>query len=469
MIKIRHKIMLWVAGAGLATSLVFSIAVFLEMREQPLDLLDAQLQSMAESLDRQLAVNRNFPDGADFAVILFASEQDWIRIYDERMRLLFQSPLAGQVDLPLSDDKEDDAYTVTVPVAENIRGLSREKGDDAAFRVLTEYRETAGKRRLFQLARPIQRFEDELGDLLAALGVGLFASTLLLLCVSYFLAGRIVRPIVLITRRAREISADTLEKRIPVGESHDELFELALCMNQMFDRLQHSFDRQKQYLFDVSHELKSPLAMLRIFFEEASGQQEVPARLQQQLQAQGQNVGRMERLVKTMLELSLLEVRNSFNHQSFDLIELMGSVIDDFTPLFEKEGILLAKEFPSRLDMRGDKDALRRVMINLLDNAIKYNQPRGRIEIFAACKEGRILISVWNTGQGVPETELEKVFEQFYRVEKSRSLEYGGAGLGLAMVKKIIRMHGGAVKMESREGEWAKVTIELPVSRGRNV
>lgn len=468
MIKIRHKIMLWVAGAGLATSLVFSLAVFLEMREQPLDLLDAQLKAMAESLDRQLSVNRSFPDGEDSAMIIFVSEQDWIRIYDERMRLLFQSALAGAVDLPLSPDKQDDAYTVTVPIPQNIRGVPHEAGERAVFRVLAEYRETAGKRRLFQLARPVQRFDDELGDLLAAIGVGLLTSTLLLFSVSYFLAGRIVRPIVVITRRAREISADTLEKRIPVGASHDEISELALCMNQMFDRLQHSFARQKQYLSDVSHELKSPLAMLRIFFEEATRQQKDPARFQQQLQAQERNVRRMERLVKTMLELSLLEVKNACNHESFNLTELLCSVIDDFAPLLEKEEILLVKELPPRLDMPGDKDALRRVMINIMDNAIKYNRPHGRIEILAARKEDRILLSVYNTGQGVPRTDLEKVFEQFYRVEKSRSLEYGGAGLGLAMVKKIVQMHDGTVKMDSEEGKWVKVTLDLPVFRGQD-
>jgi len=466
MIKIRHKIMLWVAGAGLATSLVFSIAVFLEMREQPLDLLDAQLKAMAVSLARQMSADRRFLDGEDSAVIIFASEQDWIRIYDERMRLLFQSALAGAVDLPFSSGKQDDACTVTVPIPKNIRGVPHEEGERAAFRIFAEYREVAGKLRLFQVARPVQRFDDELGDLAAAIGVGLLISTTLLFCVSYFLAGRIVRPIVLITRRAREINADTLEKRIPVGASHDEISELAFCMNQMFDRLQHSFARQKQYLSDVSHELKSPLAMLRIFFEEAARHQKDPIRFQQQLQAQEGNVRRMERLVKTMLELSLLEVRNSCNDESFNLTELLCSVVDDFAPLLEKEELLLVKELPPCLDIRGDKDALRRVMINIMDNAIKYNQPRGRIEIFAGRKGDRILVSVYNTGLGVPETELEKVFEQFYRVEKSRSLEYGGAGLGLAMVKKIVQMHGGTVKMDSMVGKWVKVTLELPVSRG---
>lgn len=464
MIRIRYRIMLWVAGAGLVTSLVFSLAVYLEMREQPLELLDAQLAAMADGLSRQLAADGRFFGDGQGVRLLLASEQDWVKVYDQRMRLLFQSSLAEMVELPFAPEGEDDGRTLTVRLPEKRSFLSHGKKDRVAFRVLVESRQIAGHHWLFQLARPIHRLDDELGDLLAAMAAGLLVSTLLLLVVSYVLAGRIVRPIALITRRAREINADTLEKRIPVGASDDELAQLSRCMNQMFDRLQHSFDRQKQYLSDASHELKSPLTMLRIFFEDAASHHQLPADFQQQLEAQRRNVRRMERLVKTMLELSLLEVRNSCHREPLDLTGLLASVIEDFEPLLEKERLRLVSRLPSRLDIRGDRDALRRVMINILDNAVKYNRADGLIEIDAARNGNRIRISVLNTGPGVPAAELEKVFEQFYRVEKSRSLEYGGAGLGLAMVEKIVRMHGGVVRMESREGEWAKIILELPVS-----
>lgn len=466
MIKIRYKIMLWVAGAGLATSLVFSTAVFLEMREQPLELLDAQLTAMAASLGRQMAGEQHLQTAGTSTRILLASERDWIRVYDEQMRLLYQSALAEVVNLPLSQEKKSDASTVTVPLPKNSLFLSHGEGNEISFRALVVSGDIAGKLRLIQIARPLERFDDELGDLLAAIGVGLLVSTILLLCVSYALSGQIIKPIVLITRRAREINAHTLEKRIPVGKSRDEIFELATCMNQMFDRLQLSFSRQKQYLSDASHELKSPMAMLRIFFEEASLRHGLPPAFQQQLQTQERNVRRMERLVKTLLELSLLEVKNSLNMERFCMAGLIRSVLDDFMPLLEKEQISLASDLPQRLDMRGDKDALRRVMINIMDNAVKYNRGNGQIHILATQIDNRIVISVYNTGLGIPAAELTNVFKQFYRVEKSRSLQYGGSGLGLAMVRKIVRMHGGSVHMDSVEGKWAKITVELPAIGG---
>jgi signal transduction histidine kinase len=231
----------------------------------------------------------------------------------------------------------------------------------------------------------------------------------------------------------------------------------------MFDRLQFSFARQKQFIADASHELKSPIAMLRFFFDEAIQRRDLPEAFQQQMDNQMRNVLRMDRLVKTLLELSVLEVKTSLMPVPFSLSDLLRSVVADFMPLLEKEKIHIEANLPQALNMTGDMDYIRRVLINILDNAVKYNMENGQIMLTAAENKNNICISLYNTGPGIPEDELENVFDQFYRVEKSHSPQYGGAGLGLAIVRRIVQLHGGRVKMESLEGAWARITICLPI------
>jgi len=462
--KIRHKITLWVVGSGLLTSLLFSLVVFWEMREQPLEVLDLQLKAMAADMAGQMAKKKSLLKAGQVNMIFLPSGRDWIRVYDQEMHPLYQSGLAEVVDLPLYRDKEDGAYTVTAHIPKGSVSFPQDEKGDVAFRVRLIMENIAGESRLIQVARPVEKLDEEIADLLAAIGIGLAVSTLLLVCVSYILAGQIIKPITLINRLAREINENTLEKRIPTGKSRDEISSLVNCMNQMFDRLQFSFSRQKQYLADASHELKSPIAMLRLFFEEAALRQDLPKVFQNQLHTQGRTVLRLDRLVKMLLELSVLEVKESLNPELFSLTDLARSVLEDFMPLIEKAKIHIETDLPEYLSMQGDKDTLRRALINIVDNAIKYNVENGQIKFVAAQKNNGIFISVYNTGPGIAEDDLENVFEQFYRVEKSRSLQYVGAGLGLAIVRKIVQLHGGTVKMESEEGVWARITILLPVN-----
>ena len=265
--KIRNRITLWVTGAGLLTSLVFSFVVFLEMREQPFEILDSELETMAAAVAVRLAGMHKPLTAARPEMPSMSEESGWIKVYDQDLRPVYQSELSGVVDLPLYRDKGDDAYTVSAHISESSPLSRQDRKDDAPFRVRVLAEDIAGKPYWVQTAKPMEKLEGEIFDLVAAICIGLAVSTALLLCVSYVLAGRIVRPIAAINRLTREINETTLEKRIPLGESRDEIFELSTCLNQMFDRLHFSFIRQKQYLADASHELKSPVAILRLFFE----------------------------------------------------------------------------------------------------------------------------------------------------------------------------------------------------------
>ncbi len=460
--KIRHRIMFWVAGAGLLSSFVFSLVIFLEMWEQPLRMIDSQLKSAAGAVAVELATGQKALDGEQVKALPVFSERYWIKGYDRDQRIVYQSEMSRVVDIPLNRDRGDKAYMIRTHISRNRMDLHQDDEDEVMFRVRAIDETIAGVPYLIQIAKPMENLEEESSDLLVAIAVGLAVSTALLLGLSYAMAGRIVKPIATINRLSRDINENSLENRIPVGGSRDEIYELATCLNQMFDRLQFSFSRQKQFIADASHELKSPIAMLRLFFDEAMQRRDLPEAFLHQIEVQGCHVLRMDRLVKTLLELSVMELRAPLAWEPFDVADLVDSVLADFTPLLERAGIRLETEMPRQLRMHGDRDQIRRALINIFDNAVKYNTENGRIQVRVTGEQPRIHLSVSNTGPGIPKEDLARVFDTFYRVDKSRSTKSGGAGLGLAIVKRIVQLHGGCVNMESEAGAWARITVLLP-------
>jgi len=296
---------------------------------------------------------------------------------------------------------------------------------------------------------------------------GLAFSVLLLMAISYFLAGFILKPVAIIDAQARDISARHLDRRIPVTGDRDEFGALARTLNHLFDRLEDAFVQQKRLLADASHELKTPLAMMRLELEglDSPSDEGVP-----ELGAEGvarltDKVLRMERLVTSMLDLSALEIGGTKTDEAVALSEILESLIDDYRVVSHATDIRLESHLSAHLMVRGDAQMLRRAFSNILDNAIKYNLPGGRVTVVGKPSANGVSVVVTNTGPGVGSMEIPKLFDPFYRVERSRSPLHGGAGLGLAIVKRIVELHDGTVTFESQPGSSTEVTVNLP--RGR--
>ncbi len=285
---------------------------------------------------------------------------------------------------------------------------------------------------------------------------------LLLVFLSYLIAGKMLKPIGVIDRLAREINDKNLSLRIPLGENRDELYRLSESLNRMFDRLENSFETQKQFLASASHELKSPLALLQLSMEDCIQQRDLPDNFRHQFIRQTNILRRMSRLVKNLLDLSALELKERLDLKEINLAELLKSVLREYEVVFSAKKIDIQADMPPKLHIKGDWDNLQRAIINLVDNAVKYNREGGEIRIKLAESKRGVHISLFNTGAGIPQTDLGRVFEQFYRVEKSRSTQYGGSGLGLSIVKRIIELHGGGIEIESEPSAWTRVNISFP-------
>lgn len=458
--KIRYKISLWIAGAGLITSLLFSLSIFYEMVEQTYNTVDSGLKRAGKMVVNSLGKSQTIKGIEETRILTGLDELYWIKIYNHNNNVIYQSEQSENISLPLHPQERK--YTVRTTIPQNNPHM-RERGlNKVSFRARILKTTLDGRHYIIQVATSLDELDEEILEVVLILIVGLTVSTLFLLLISHFIAGKILEPIKTINRLTIEINERTLNKRIPLGKSHDELYQLSKSLNRMFDRLQLSFIRQKQFIASASHELKTPISMLRMFMDNAISQQDCPEPFKQQLIDQEAILIRMERLVKTLLDLSAMELKEVLEIKNFNLTKVIRIILHDFLPVIAANDIQLDVRLPDDVCMAGNQDKIRLMLINILDNAIKYNYKNGTIKLVVSETGDSINISLYNTGPGIPSQDLEKIFEQFYRVEKSRSLQYGGTGLGLAIVKKIVSLHHGSVKMESKKGEWAKIEINLP-------
>ncbi len=465
--SIKYRITLLVTAAGFIASLLFSVVIFYELIEQPFDLLDMELEEEATRAVKIIEMNQVKSDSALLNLPVFGNFPSWIKIYEKGAdgtdKLIYQSQFSKEINLP--QVKPGSAVNVKAGLSAGKINSGQNSIKKVPFRIRTFESVTGGRKLKVQIALPMVKLEDEIQELILGLITGLIFSTLILIVISYFVAGRILRPIGAMKDLAHNVSEKNLNQRIPVEKEHDEFSELARTINRMLDRLQYSFVRQRDFLFDTSHELKTPLTTIRLAIDDICSS-ETMAHFQPPAQENflriNEQIIRMERLVKDLLNLSALEILTGIDPKPVDLSKILISLIEDYRLLAAARNINMEISAPENLVIHGDENKLKRVFSNIIDNAIKYNTDGGRVEVTAGESAGKLSVIVTNTGEGVPEDAIPRVFEQFYRVEKSRSADHGGSGLGLAIVKRIIELHGGEVGFESRKGSWTRVTVILP-------
>ena len=460
---VKTRITLFIVAAGFVSSLLFSVVVFYELIEQPFELLDTVLKEEAYRTVRMIVKEQPESDSGSVESLSQGLNWYWVEIYDkDNRRVLFRSDLAKLVKLsPVAPGSSAIASAI---IPSGPIDLDQDKNKEVTFRVKTFLVKLNSGTFVVQIARPLEKLEEEIWELVLGIFSGLVFSTLVLTAISRFVAGKILQPIGRMKDLAQVISEKNLEQRIPSGEGRDEFSELAKTINRMLDRLQNSFARQRDFLFDTSHELKTPLTTMRLSVDEicASDPKELPPFAKDNLLRLKTQVLRMERLVKDLLDLSALETLTGLDRKPVQITALLSSLAEEYRFLAEARNITMDIRLSKELVIHGDAGKLRRAFSNIVDNAVKYSVEGGRIEVTADQSATEQTVTVTNTGPGVAEAEIPKVFDQFYRVEKSRSAKHGGSGLGLAIVKRIVELHGGEVNFESRQGDWTRVTVILP-------
>jgi heavy metal sensor kinase len=318
------------------------------------------------------------------------------------------------------------------------------------------------------LLAPLASVDAQLDEVRAILLTAAPAALLLSAAFGYWLARKSLAPVDRLRRAADAISAEDLSRRLPILNPDDEFGRLTRTINAMIARLERSFAEVRRFTADASHELRTPLTVLRSEIEVALSKSLSPAEQQELLETVLEELNRMSRLTDQLLALSRRDAGvEQFEPVPLDLAALAADVVDAMRPLAESRGVRLSLATEGAVIVVGDEGRLRQVVINLLDNALKYTPEGGRVEVVVELKGGNALVTVRDTGIGIPAEHLPHVFKRFYRVDKARSREQGGTGLGLSISKSIVTTHGGGIELTSVSGEGTTCVIVLPLADHR--
>ncbi|RMF94450.1 MAG: HAMP domain-containing protein [Nitrospinota bacterium] len=278
-----------------------------------------------------------------------------------------------------------------------------------------------------------------------------------------FLARRALQPIHRIVHTVEQIESKNLDQRLKVENPADEIGRLAGVLNRMLDRLERSFRSQQRFIADASHELRSPLANLRMALELTLRRPRQESEYRETLHSALEEVDRLVRLVNGLLTLSRADSdRLEVSRDPVPLQPLLQQVLVDYQLRAKDKGIALSWSLP-QVAVRGNRERLYQLFANLLDNALRYTPEGGEVTVCGEEEGERVLIRVVDTGIGIAPEHLPHIFERFYRVDKERSRAEGGSGLGLAICQEIVRAHGGSLHVESSPGKGSTFTVALPL------
>ena len=266
--------------------------------------------------------------------------------------------------------------------------------------------------------------------------------------VTYFISGHALRPIRELSDKIEKVQAQNLaDSRIEENQVK-ELNQLSVSYNRMLERLSDAFEIQRQFTANAAHELRTPLALMQVQLDlyHSNSHPDNDADTVQMIKMVTEQNDRLSKMVKTLLDMS--ELQTVGRDDEIILDALVDEVLEDLEPLAEGKNIRLIGKCKD-ITMVGSDILIYRLVYNLVENAIKYNHSGGQVTVTAERKEKHVYLSVEDTGTGIPEELKERVFEPFFRVDKSRSRELGGVGLGLALVREIVRVHDGSITVKS--------------------
>ena len=371
----------------------------------------------------------------------------------------------------LSDEPESKKFDPTrVPPLKARAGQEslreeRLNGDSRLMIFAMPFTANDGSKYVIEAGASNHEIERVLHGLLLAIAIGLPVVVAIAIAGGYLLMRQALRPVDEITQSAERITSRNLGERLPVAQTGDELERLSVGLNRMIARLDESFQHIHRFSADASHELRTPLTILRGELEAAAQQRQITHELRETLGSALEETERLSRIVESLMAISRLdagEAKVELAH--FDLAELTSSTTEQMRLLAEDKNIALRCEAERRVRVEGDRARLKQVVVNLVDNAIKYTPAGGLVGVKVCACDGRATLEVNDNGVGIPPEALPHIFERFYRVDKTRSRQMGGAGLGLSIIKAIVTAHGGQVRVESVEGKGSRFLIELPVA-----
>ncbi len=282
--------------------------------------------------------------------------------------------------------------------------------------------------------------------------------------VGVFLAKIALRPVDKMIQTVQQISSENMKVRIKIPDTKDEIKRLADTFNDMIDRLENSFISQKQFIEDITHELKTPIAVLKGELEVALKRDRSHGEYESILRSNLEEVNKINGIVEDLLLLGRLDSDViALDKEKLNISSLIKEAAGDMSILAARKDIEIADNVKEGIYINGDKKQLKRVFMNILDNAIKYSPPNSSVSIIADRENDNVNISISDEGIGIFDDEIPYIFDRFYRSEKSRTSS--GFGLGLSIAKSVVNVHKGSIKVRSKSGQGSTFIVSLPLNR----
>ena len=455
--SIRLRLTLWYAAALTIIVVAFSAAVYLLVRRSLTGQAEAQLERDLSVLRRVIADDLHDLHELDehgsimyfrirgTAGVLFETA-DWKRAHLAGAAADGQPGVTRHWHSP-SDHTfflRSDAVTAPPQGQEHLPGMR--PGEQLDVTVATDA----------ELA------EQSLHTLLLALVLGVPCAALAAIVGGYFLAGRVLSPVGAMAKKAAQITADNLGERLPVENSDDELGRLATVFNETLARIEDAFGRLRRFTSDASHQLRTPLAAIRSVGEVALREQGAPGNHREVIGSILEEVDRLTRLVDGLLVLTRGDLPKPYvQRESLNLTTVTAEVVELLRALAEEKAQDLSFEAGAAVPITAERATLRQALLNLLDNAIKYTPPAGRITVrVGRSAEGLPSVEITDSGPGIPAEDQKRIFDRFYRAP--RSVETRGTGLGLAIARWAAELNGGRIDLESTPGAGSIFRLVLP-------
>lgn len=462
--SIRFRLTAWYAGLLAGLLILFGVSIYIGLGHYLRSHLTDTLTKEARQIGETLLVNVGLSGEA------YVVDEIKEHFAPEINGLFLRVTRSDGSTLYESDSPKDASFdprhvpAARLDLSQALSQVERLPGGVEMMICAVPFTPREGSRFLIEAGAPLTQSESVLHGLLLTFAVGLPLVVAVAVAGGYIVMRRALKPVGEITRTAEQISSRNLSERLPEANTGDELEALSLALNKMIARIEHSFRHMKRFTADASHELRTPLTVLRGELEAVAQRPDIPTDARETIESALEESERLSKIVESLLAISRLDAGEALmTRERFDLAELVADTVEQMRLLAEDKRITLSCSAKDAVQVEGDPGRLKQVVVNLADNAIKYTNEGGKVNIRVAAVDGQALLEVSDSGVSIPSEALPHVFERFYRVDKARSRQMGGAGLGLSIVKSICEAHGGHITVESTGGQGSRFTVKLPL------
>jgi heavy metal sensor kinase len=461
MLSIRAKLTLWYLGIAALVLGAFAVAIYFYLSRGLLTAIDTSLWNQAERIALATGHPSSNEEPSQPAALMLAPQ--FVSIVDKEGEVTDAILDTEGHEVPLIQSSLEQSASDGKPRFDEV---SLSPGEHA--RIITwPARDEDGEPFFVVVGQSLKDLERAQRQLLILLAVSNPIALLLASLGGLWIANKALRPVDRLTRAAERIGRGSLSERVEESQSQDEIGRLAATFNEMISKLEQAFERERRFTADASHELKTPLAVLRGDIEVTLRRERSAEEYKNVLASSLEEIERLTNLTDDLLTLARSDAgERVLELEPVKLDTLAAEARAFIQPLADSSGVALKYDEPSPpIVIEGDGKRLKQLLVNLLDNAIKYTPSGGSTRLVLSVQDTSALVEISDTGRGIPADALPHIFERFYRRSDQRDSRVTGFGLGLAISKWIVDAHNGSIEVESQQGRGSRFTVRLPMKR----